>query len=139
MESEAQSVKTRRDRPAGVSNVAIWLILSGVITLLFYGVPLIARFSKGSSFSLGVASDILALLLAVMALVLARSLWKLKPWAVPWTIGLLTINVLSRVVSVILLHTTSNIVVQLLAVALNIWIIYYLATSKKVREAFQVA
>ena len=137
MESDVQNVKTRRDRPAGVSNVATWLILSGVISLLFYGIPLIQRYSQGSSFSLEVANDMIGMLLAIIALVLAWGLWALRPWAVKWTLGLLAINVLSRIIEILFVHTTSNIVIQVLAIILNVWIIYYLATSKKVREAFK--
>ena len=139
MESEVQNAKTRRDRPAGVSNVATWLILSGVISLLIYGIPLIQRYSQGSSFSLGVANDMIGMLLAIIALVLAWGLWTLRAWAVKWTIGLLAINVLSRIIAILFLHVTSTIVIQILAIILNAWIIYYLLTSTNVREAFQVS
>ncbi len=137
MESEVQNVKTRRDRPAGVSNVATWLILSGVVSLLFYGIPLIQQFSKGGSFSLGVANGLIGILLAVIALAVAWGLWTLRPWAVQWTIGLLAINVLSRIIGILIAQATSNIVIQVLSILLNVWIIYYLATSKTVREAYK--
>ena len=136
MESEVQNVKTHRDRPAGVSLIAIWLML-GLLIIVVVIKPLI---SGTQPFSLDV-NDIINILIGVLSLPLAWGLWTLKHWAVRETIGLEIIIILCRVVETLVFpdERSSNYIVALIgSVFINLWIIYYLATSKKVREAFRV-
>ena len=133
--SKVQAAKNRRQRPTGVSLVAIWLSLE-IFTIIISVRALVAG---NQSFGSGV-NNLINLFIGVASLPLAWGLWKLKPWAVRETIGLLVIAVLCRVGEFLVFqewHSSYLLVSIIVFVLFNIWIIRYLATSRNVREAFR--
>ena len=132
--SKAQAAKSQRERPTGVSLVAIWLSLE-VFTIIISVRALVAG---NQSFGSGV-NNLINLFIGIASLPLAWGLWKLKPWAVRETIGLLSIAILCRVGEFLIFqewHSSYLVVSIIVFVLFNVWIIRYLATSQNVREAF---
>jgi hypothetical protein len=135
MKSDVQVVKSRRDRPGGISLIAILLMLQ--VINIFFGIKFLA--SGNQSISSDV-TNIIGIFIAVLALPLAWGLWTLKLWAVRETIGLEIIVILCRIGEFLVFqqwHSGYYILVSIASVLINAWIIYYLATNQKVREAFR--
>lgn len=135
MESEVQTARSQRQRPTGVSLIAILLMLQ--VLSIFEGVRFLA--SGNQLFSLDVSNGI-GIVLGVLAIPLGWGLWTLKPWAVRETIGLEIIVILCRVGEFLIFqewHSSYYVVVSIGATLINVWIIYYLDRSQNVREAFR--
>ena len=119
----------QRERPLGVTILAVLAIISGILGLLG-GVALLGLGAAGLG---GVAAimGILVLVLAVLELAFGFGAWTLQPWA--WTLGVAS-QVLSRC------HCRDiamggSITGQIVGIIIAAVILYYLFTPP-VRQAF---
>jgi hypothetical protein len=127
-----------RQRPLGVTIIAIILWVIGVLSLLgvILGFVGVAAFVHNGA--LDAAATILLLIVAVIAIaeiILGWGLWTLKPWAFWATAIVEAIRVVSALYSWLVIHNSLGSVLLSLIVALVILV--YLFADPNVRAAFR--
>jgi hypothetical protein len=127
-----------RQRPLGVTIIAIILWVIGVLSLLgvILGFVGVAAFVHNGA--LDAAATVLLLIVAVIAIaeiILGWGLWTLKPWAFWATAIVEAIRVVSALYSWLVIHNSLGSVLFSLIVALVVLV--YLFADPNVRAAFR--
>ena len=130
---------TARQRPTGISILAIILIIAGILGLLgtILGLVGVAALSGNHSGVISTAATIILIVSAILAvanIVVGWGLWTLKRWAF-WTAVIVeAFAVLTGLYSWLGAHNNTSIVGIVIALA----ILIYLFADRNVRAAFAV-
>ncbi len=126
----------QRERPMGVTILAVLAIIGGIFGLLGALALLgLGAMATGVDAGLGGITLLLGvafLVLAILELAFGFGAWTLKPWA--WTLGVAS-QVLSLILIVINIATGSSITSQIVGIIIAGVILYYLFTPG-VKAAF---
>lgn len=121
-----------RERPTGVTILAILAAIGGVLYLLgalaFLGFSAVGGAAGGGALAgLGMISGVILLALGAAYLALAYGFWKLLPWA--WMLGV-ALAIISLAWTAIEVVTSPNMVAALtgsiIGIAISVVILYYL-------------
>ncbi len=126
----------QRERPLGVTILAVLAIIGGIFGLLgaiaLLGLGAVATGVDGGLGGITLLLGVAFLVLALLELAFGFGAWTLKPWA--WTLGVAS-QVLSLILIVINIATGSPITSQIVGIIIAAVILYYLFTPN-VRAAF---
>lgn len=122
---------TTRERPLGVTIIAILAAIGGILGLL--GSLAVLGISGAAGVGGGVLWGIIFLVLAVASLAFAYGAWSLKPWAWTLGVGLAVLNVLMALYW--FTQPGGSIVSLIISLAINGVILYYLFQAD-VKAAF---
>jgi uncharacterized membrane protein (DUF2068 family) len=122
--------QTQRQRPLGVTIIAILLIIGGVLGLIATITGIIAIHSAILQVAL-----IIGLIIAVAEIVLGWGLWTLKRWAFWATVIIEVINIIDAIINYTGSHSIASL---LLAILIPVIILIYLFADRNVRAAFRV-
>jgi hypothetical protein len=127
---------TGRERPVGVTILAVLAFIGGIFGLLgalaLLGLGGVAAAGDAGLGGLTMLFGVLLLVLALIQLAFGYGAWTLKPWA--WTLGVAG-QVLSLILALVNILTGSDIGSQIIGIAISAIILYYLFTPG-VRAAF---
>jgi uncharacterized membrane protein (DUF2068 family) len=113
-----------RERPLGISIIAVILAIQGILGIIG-GILLLA----GRVPTLG----IITLILGVLYLVLAWGLWSLKPWAFWGTVILEVLTLINGIFGLVTGRATTGILSLIFAVV----VLVYMFADRNVRVAFR--
>jgi hypothetical protein len=112
--------QTTRERPLGITILAILAAIGGVLGLLG-GLGMMALFGAGGLFMI---LGLVTLVVSVLYLAFAYGAWTLQPWG--WTLGV-ALAVISIVITLLqLTQGMTNFVSALISIAISGVILYYL-------------
>ena len=117
-----QPAPTTRERPLGVTILAILAAIGGILGLL--ASLAVLGISGAAGVGGGVLWGVIGLALAVASLAFAYGAWSLQPWAWPLGVGISVLNVLLALYSFVTFD--GGIVGLLISLAINGVILYYL-------------
>jgi hypothetical protein len=119
-------------RPTGITVLAVLSAIGGVLGILG-GVALVglggflaASTGTAGLFGLGAVFGIVALVTGIASLAFAYGAWTLKPWA--WPLGV-ALSIISLGLSAATIVGGGDISGQVISVAINVIILYYLFQS----------
>ena len=127
----------RRQRPLGVSIIAIVLLVFGILALILSVFALIAlSASHNAVLDAGaVAVLVIAMIIAVAEIVLFWGLWTLKPWAFWATAIVEAIGVIESLYGLLVQH--NSVGSAILGLIIPLAILIYLFADRNVRAAFR--
>lgn len=127
----------QRERPTGVTILAVLAIIGGLFGLLA-GVGLLFLGGLGATVDGGLGALVMIigggiLVVAVLELAFGFGAWTLKPWA--WTLGVAS-QVLSLILAIAsIVFLGSSITSQIVGIIISVAILYYLFTPP-IKAAF---
>lgn len=129
---------TRRERPAGISNIATLLALAGIIDLILGIIFLTRLFSGSMPLNFWVILSGIDAIAAPILLVVAWGLWTLKPWSIRWAIGIEIVNLALHLLLILFHRDNVNVAGNVFAMIIAVVVLVYLYRSPKVRELSRI-
>ena len=128
-----------RNRPIGVSIIAVLVALGGIITLIaaiywFFGLGLFGFHLPGSLRGYAILYGTVAALIGLLQLYFAWGLWTLKRWAFWATVILEILNIAGLLTS--WMQRYSSVGFLLFSLVIPVIILVYFLADRKVRQAF---